>query len=78
MSQIFLQLIFSFRIVFRRDLVPHLPTCKMIEPERPGEGTSKPCDADDIHAFYHHGMELQFSLGKSLVSLQSCMNEVSL
>ncbi|PAV64466.1 hypothetical protein WR25_07041 [Diploscapter pachys] len=49
-----------FRIVFRRDLVPHLPTCKMIEPERPGEGTSKPCDADDIHAFYHHGVEIWY------------------
>ncbi|VDL63874.1 unnamed protein product [Nippostrongylus brasiliensis] len=48
----------SYRVVFRRDIVPHLPACAK-DQSWLGEGeVSRPCDANAQDKPYHHSTEI--------------------
>ncbi|KHJ77150.1 hypothetical protein OESDEN_23230 [Oesophagostomum dentatum] len=48
----------SYRVVFRRDIVPHLPACAK-DKSWFGEGDiSRPCDVNAKHRPYHHSTEI--------------------
>ncbi|PAV64462.1 hypothetical protein WR25_07040 isoform J [Diploscapter pachys] len=51
---------YSFRIVFRRDIVPHLPACLKNNTNGLDDGTAKPCDTADLNHAYHHGTEIWY------------------
>ncbi|WKY12670.1 hypothetical protein Q1695_003902 [Nippostrongylus brasiliensis] len=49
----------SYRVVFHRDCIPHLPPWK--DPLRPCEkGGSRPCDANARNKPYHHSTEIWY------------------
>ncbi|VDL85693.1 unnamed protein product, partial [Nippostrongylus brasiliensis] len=50
----------SYRVVFGRDSIPHLPPCKK-DPSWSGEeGDSRPCDANAKGTPYHHSTEIWY------------------
>ncbi|CAB3398913.1 unnamed protein product [Caenorhabditis bovis] len=50
----------AYRVVFRRDIVPHLPACHKNDTFiGEYEGASKPCHADHDD-YYHHGTEIWY------------------
>ncbi|EPB72788.1 triacylglycerol lipase [Ancylostoma ceylanicum] len=48
----------SYRVVFRRDIVPHLPACAKDKAWFGGGEVSRPCDANAKNKPYHHGTEI--------------------
>lgn len=55
----------SFRVVFRMDIVPHLPPCAKNEhwPGVDSKDDSKPCDPVAPGIAYHHGIEIWYPNG---------------
>ncbi|VDK56405.1 unnamed protein product [Anisakis simplex] len=50
---------YSFRVVHRADIVPHLPACRKGEDETPDDDDdSRPCLGDGLGKAYHHGTEI--------------------
>ncbi|EYC43147.1 hypothetical protein Y032_0502g2632 [Ancylostoma ceylanicum] len=49
----------SYRVVFRRDIIPHIPACAKVKTWII-EGTSRPCDANVKNKPYHHGTEIWY------------------
>uniref|UniRef100_A0A914DTU5 Fungal lipase-like domain-containing protein n=1 Tax=Acrobeloides nanus TaxID=290746 RepID=A0A914DTU5_9BILA len=56
---------FSFRVVHRRDFVPHSPPCNKNEtdPTSGENGDSEPCDPTNKDSAYHHGTEIWYPSG---------------
>ncbi|ETN79016.1 triacylglycerol lipase [Necator americanus] len=50
----------SYRVVFRRDIVPHLPACVKDESWFGGGEISRPCDANAKGKPYHHSTEIWY------------------
>ncbi|VDK17801.1 unnamed protein product [Anisakis simplex] len=50
---------YSFRVVHKHDMVPHIPPCKRDENYVAGSDGSKPCDTES-DGFYHHGIEIWY------------------
>ncbi|KAL6743420.1 hypothetical protein Aduo_016462 [Ancylostoma duodenale] len=50
----------SYRVVFRRDIVPHLPACAKDKTWFGGGEISRPCDANAKNKPYHHGTEIWY------------------
>ncbi|CAJ0589454.1 unnamed protein product [Cylicocyclus nassatus] len=50
----------SYRVVFRRDIVPHLPSCAKDKSWIGDEDASKPCDRNRLRKPYHHGTEIWY------------------
>ncbi|VDO78638.1 unnamed protein product [Heligmosomoides polygyrus] len=50
----------SYRVVFRRDIVPHLPACAKDKTWFGDGDVSRPCDANDLTKPYHHGTEIWY------------------
>ncbi|KAK5986358.1 Triacylglycerol lipase [Trichostrongylus colubriformis] len=48
----------SYRVVFRRDIVPHLPACAKDQNWLGDSETSRPCDVNVINKPYHHSTEI--------------------
>ncbi|EFP00003.1 hypothetical protein CRE_18522 [Caenorhabditis remanei] len=50
----------TYRVVFRRDIVPHMPACHKNQTFiSEHEGGAKPCHADHLD-YYHHGTEIWY------------------
>ncbi|VDM63280.1 unnamed protein product [Angiostrongylus costaricensis] len=50
----------SYRVVFRRDIVPHLPPCAKDKTWFGDEDVSRPCDFNATTQPYHHGTEIWY------------------
>lgn len=52
---------FSFRVVYRMDIVPHSPGCAKdnLNGSLPKDA-SKPCDPRQLDKSYHHGLEIWY------------------
>ncbi|CAJ0589453.1 unnamed protein product [Cylicocyclus nassatus] len=50
----------SYRVVFRRDCVPHLPACFKNMSWTGDDEASRPCDRDKLHRPYHHSTEIWY------------------
>uniref|UniRef100_A0A1I7XI68 Peptidase A1 domain-containing protein n=1 Tax=Heterorhabditis bacteriophora TaxID=37862 RepID=A0A1I7XI68_HETBA len=51
----------NFRVVFRRDIVPHLPPCHKDKSNlQLTEDDSQPCNSTAIDKSYHHGTEIWY------------------
>nr|CDJ97920.1 Lipase domain containing protein [Haemonchus contortus] len=50
----------SYRVVFRRDIVPHLPACAKDKSWFGDSDTSRPCDINVINKPYHHSTEIWY------------------
>uniref|UniRef100_A0A183C637 Lipase_3 domain-containing protein n=1 Tax=Globodera pallida TaxID=36090 RepID=A0A183C637_GLOPA len=65
----------SFRVVFRKDIVPHLPPCSTTAKRNNGgigdllNEENKPCDPNSDGIAYHHGTEIWYS--KEMPKLES-------
>ncbi|VDK54627.1 unnamed protein product [Anisakis simplex] len=53
---------YSFRVVHKHDMVPHIPPCTRDENFVAGSDGSKPCDTKS-DGFYHHGVEIWYPEG---------------
>ncbi|TKR77166.1 hypothetical protein L596_018186 [Steinernema carpocapsae] len=53
---------YSFRLVHRHDIVPHLAACKKLRHVRNANG-SRPCDPTNLKKPYHHGVEVWYPEG---------------
>nr|AVA09683.1 putative effector protein [Heterodera avenae] len=57
----------SFRVIFRKDIVPHLPPCSTTAKQNPGniggflDEENKPCEPNSNVIAYHHGTEIWYS-----------------
>ncbi|TKR60253.1 hypothetical protein L596_027529 [Steinernema carpocapsae] len=54
---------YSFRVVHRLDIVPHLPACKKVRDRRNRRDDSKPCNPNSKKKAYHHGTEIWYPYG---------------
>ncbi|CAI5451203.1 unnamed protein product [Caenorhabditis angaria] len=59
----------SFRVVHRRDIVPHLPSCLKSNSTINGE-FAKPCNSSIYDQRYHHGTEIWYPNGMSREPIQ--------
>ncbi|KAL3115615.1 hypothetical protein niasHT_011964 [Heterodera trifolii] len=65
----------SFRVIFRKDIVPHLPPCSTTAKRNTGDiggimdEENKPCDPNSNGIAYHHGTEIWYS--KEMPKLES-------
>ncbi|PIO60570.1 triacylglycerol lipase, partial [Teladorsagia circumcincta] len=50
----------SYRVVFRRDIVPHLPACAKDKAWFGDGETSRPCDINILNKPYHHSTEIWY------------------
>ncbi|KAK5978860.1 Triacylglycerol lipase, partial [Trichostrongylus colubriformis] len=50
----------SYRVVFRRDIVPHLPACAKNKSWLGDSETSRPCDVNAVNEPYHQGTEIWY------------------
>jgi hypothetical protein len=53
---------FSFRVVFRHDIVPHSPGCKKDKSVMSLANGAKQCDPTRLDKPYHHGTEVWYSM----------------
>ncbi|VDM50512.1 unnamed protein product [Toxocara canis] len=55
---------YSYRLVHRADIVPHLPACRKNEDDpETKDDVSKPCETDGNGSAYHHGIEIWYPNG---------------
>uniref|UniRef100_A0A1I7ZCH7 Lipase_3 domain-containing protein n=1 Tax=Steinernema glaseri TaxID=37863 RepID=A0A1I7ZCH7_9BILA len=54
---------YSFRVVHRLDVVPHLPACKKVKDRTNRRDDSKPCNPNSKKKAYHHGTEIWYPTG---------------